>query len=162
LPFVELQKLSDEGTAWGRYCYEKSANFAELSDEVIEILVEQAPLRSSPLSALLMVRLDGAYSDVPEGDTAFGGTRTPQFAVFMTGVSLEHEQMATDRDWVRSCWQALQPYAIGIGGYVNSMTELEGDRVRAAYGEKYPRLARIKAEYDPQNVFHRNLNILPG
>ncbi|GAA3107359.1 FAD-binding oxidoreductase [Pseudonocardia yunnanensis] len=162
LPFVELQKLSDERTAWGHYCYEKSANFAELSDEVIEVLVAQAPLRSSALSMFLMVRLDGAYSDVPDGDTAFGGMRTPQFALFMTGVSLEHAQMATDRDWVRSCWQALQPYAIGIGSYVNAMTELEDDRVRAAYGEKYPRLARIKAEYDPQNVFHRNQNILPG
>jgi FAD/FMN-containing dehydrogenase len=162
MPFVELQKLSDERTAWGHYCYEKSANFAELSDEVIEILVAQAPLRTSPLSMFLMVRLDGAYSDVADGDTAFGGTRTSQFGVFMTGVSLEQEQMATDRDWVRSCWQAVQPYAIGIGSYVNAMSELEDDRVRAAYGEKYPRLARIKAEYDPQNVFHRNQNILPG
>jgi FAD/FMN-containing dehydrogenase len=109
-----------------------------------------------------MARLDGAYSDVPDGDTAFGGTRTPQFALFMTGVSREREQMATDRDWVRSCWNALQPHAIGIGSYVNAMSELEDARVRAAYGEKYPRLARIKAEYDPQNIFHRNQNILPG
>jgi len=161
LPFVELQKLSDERTAWGHYCYEKSANFAELSDEVIEVLVAQAPLRSSPLSMFLLVRLDGAFSDVPDGDTAFGGPRTPQFAVFLTGVSFEHEQMTTDRDWVRSCWQALQPYATGIGSYVNAMAEVEDDRVRATYGEKYPRLARIKAEYDPENVFHRNLNILP-
>ena len=162
MPFVELQKLSDERTAWGQYCYEKSANFTELSDEIIEILVAQAPLRTSPLSMFLMVRLDGAYSDVADGDTAFGGTRTPQFGVFITGVSLEYEQMATDRDWVRSCWQALQPHAIGIGSYVNAMSEFEDDRVRAAYGEKYRRLARIKTEYDPQNVFHRNQNILPG
>jgi FAD/FMN-containing dehydrogenase len=162
MPFVELQKLSDERTAWGQYCYEKSANVTELSDEVIEILVAQAPLRSSPLSMFLTVRLDGAYSDVRDGDTAFGGTRTPQFGVFITGAALEHELMAADRDWVRSCWQALQPHAIGIGSYVNAMSEFEDDRVRAAYGDNYHRLARIKTEYDPQNVFHRNLNILPG
>jgi hypothetical protein len=162
MPFVELQKLSDEGTAWGHYCYEKSANFAELSDEVIDVLVTRGPLRNSPLSLLLMARLDGAYSDVPDGETAFGGTRTPQFAVFLTGVSLEHEKMAIDREWVRSCWQALQPYSTGIGSYVNAMSEFEDDRVRATYGEKYPRLARIKAQYDPENLFHRNLNILPG
>jgi hypothetical protein len=162
MPFVDLQKLSDETMAWGQYSYEKSANFSELSDDVIEILVAQAPLRSSPLSMFLIVRLDGAYSDVADGDTAFGGSRAPQFGVFISGVSLEQQEMVTDREWVRSCWQALQPHAIGIGSYVNAMSEFEDDRVRAAYGDKYVRLARIKAEYDPQNVFHRNLNILPA
>jgi FAD/FMN-containing dehydrogenase len=56
----------------------------------------------------------------------------------------------------------MLPHASGVGSYVNFMTDIEEERVTATYGAaKYERLARIKAEYDPENVFHRNANIRP-
>jgi FAD/FMN-containing dehydrogenase len=56
----------------------------------------------------------------------------------------------------------LLPLALDAGTYVNGMTEQDDHRVRVAYGAKYERLARIKGEYDPGNVFHRNINIKPA
>jgi FAD/FMN-containing dehydrogenase len=73
------------------------------------------------------------------------------------------ELLAPERQWARSTWDAVRPFAPGAGGYVNLMSEFGEDRVRATYGSaKYERLARIKATYDPGNVLHCNANIKPA
>jgi FAD/FMN-containing dehydrogenase len=63
-------------------------------------------------------------------------------------------------DWARRFFDAAAPFA-SAGAYVNFMTEEETGRVAAAYGANYPRLASIKRQYDPENVFHMNQNIKP-
>jgi FAD/FMN-containing dehydrogenase len=163
MPYVALQQSIDEGNAWGFHCYDKGSYIEDLSDEAIKVITDQVPLKSSPLSNALFYRLDEAYSEVGEDDTAFGGGRSPRYAVFIVAVCPTPELLVQDRAWVRSFWEALRPHTLGIGSYVNAMAESENDRVRASYGDaKYQRLAKIKATYDPGNVFHRNANIRPS
>jgi FAD/FMN-containing dehydrogenase len=94
--------------------------------------------------------------------TAFGGTRSLRYAVNVDAVPTDPDLLAADREWVRSIWSALRPFAPHEGSYVNFMAEYDPDRVRASYGNMYERLARVKATYDPENLFHRNANIRPA
>jgi FAD/FMN-containing dehydrogenase len=63
--------------------------------------------------------------------------------------------------WARDLWNAMRPFSTG-GVYANNLGEEGADRVQAAYGENYPRLAALKSKYDPTNFFRLNQNIRPA
>ena len=63
--------------------------------------------------------------------------------------------------WSKEYWRTLHPFSAG-GGYVNMMMDEGQDRVKAAYGPNYARLAHVKAAYDPTNLFRLNHNIRPA
>jgi FAD/FMN-containing dehydrogenase len=58
-------------------------------------------------------------------------------------------------------WEALHPHSAG-GAYVNFMMDEGQERVQATYRDNYDRLAQIKREYDPKNLFRVNQNIMPA
>ena len=110
----------------------------------------------------LSYHLAEAFCEADPDATAFGGSRVPQYTTFIVAVTPNGEALPGERAWARGLANALRPFALDAGTYVNGMTDQDDHRVRAAYGAKYARLARIKAEYDPGNVFHRNTNIKPA
>jgi FAD/FMN-containing dehydrogenase len=162
IPYVAVQQMLDEGNRHGLYAWEKGVNFAELSPAAIDAITAQIEQKRSPMTILLFYRLDGAYAEVDPDATAFGGPRVPHFAAFIVGISPDAEGLPAEREWVRETWRALQPYALAGGAYVNGISDYEEFRARAVYGDKYERLARIKARYDPANVFNRTANINPA
>jgi hypothetical protein len=151
-------------TREGIHGYEKGTYLADLSDAVIDEITEHVPRKNSPMSVLLFYRLDGAYCQVGDDQTAFSGGRSPRYGVFIVGMAPDAGLLDADRGWVRGLWEALRPHAIGSGdGYINGITDYSDDRLRHSYGPaKYERLATIKAHYDPGNLFHLNANIRPA
>ncbi|RSD22782.1 FAD-binding oxidoreductase [Amycolatopsis eburnea] len=163
IPYVELQKLIDDAAPWGILGYEKAAFADGFTDEVIDVITEFLPRKTSPMSIMPVFSMHGAFTEPGDDATAFGGARRKSLAVNIAALAPEPEPYAADRAWVRDFWTALVPFTANAGGYVNFMAEYEEDRVRTSYGaEKYERLARIKAQYDPRNVFHHNANIPPA
>lgn len=163
IPYAALQQMFNGSAPWGIRGYEKAVYLDELSDAAIDVMVEQQPKKASPLSFLPIFVLGGAYARAADDASAFGGRRTCKYAVNIAAAGPTPELYEADRGWVRAYWDALVPHSGGIGSYINFMAEYDQDRVRAAYGpDKYARLARIKATYDPDNTFHLNPNIQPA
>ena len=71
--------------------------------------------------------------------------------------------MSPSISWARAVWDAMARYSTG-GVYLNfpGFGEEQEALARAGYGVNYERLAALKAEYDPENLFHFNANIPPA
>jgi FAD/FMN-containing dehydrogenase len=63
---------------------------------------------------------------------------------------------------VRDYYAAIHPHSGVDGGYVNFMAGDDADRVMENYQGNYERLARVKAAWDPENVFRMNQNVRPA
>jgi hypothetical protein len=111
-------------------------------------------------SAMHLYPIDGAAHDVGPSDTAWS-YRDATFASVMAGIDPDPANADAIRSWTVDYFEALHPYSAG-GAYVNMMMDEGQERVRASYRGHYDRLAAIKAEYDPENVFRVNQNIAPA
>jgi FAD/FMN-containing dehydrogenase len=93
-------------------------------------------------------------------ETAFA-YRDVDYAPVIAGMWEDPADNDANITWVRSYYDALQPYSVD-GGYVNFMDADDQDRVKASYRGNYDRLAAIKQEYDPTNLFRLNQNVQPA
>jgi hypothetical protein len=111
-------------------------------------------------SGMHMYPIDGAQAQVGSDETAWA-YRHAKWVQVIVGVDPDPATAGALRDWTVGYWEALHPYSLG-GAYVNMMMEEGDERVRASYRDNYPRLQRVKAQYDPDNVFNVNQNIKPA
>lgn len=162
IPYVALQQMFNVTAAWGSHAYEKALYLDQISDAAIDVMLEYVPQMSSPMSFVPIFPMGGAYADVAEDATAFGGRRDHKWVFNISGAAPDAAGLAPDRAWVRRFWNAMRPHATDSGSYVNFIAEADEERVRASYGEKYARLSAVKAKWDPDNVFNHNANIKPS
>jgi FAD/FMN-containing dehydrogenase len=160
VPHAALQSLFDGLYVKGLQCYWRADFLNELSDGLAEQYLDWGQKLPSMHSTVHVYPIDGAAHDVDSADTAFS-YRDANFAEVIFGVDPEPAAASTIRDWCVGAWDATHPYSAG-GAYVNFMMEEGQERVRATYRDNYDRLARVKAQYDPDNVFRVNQNIHPS
>jgi FAD binding domain-containing protein/berberine-like enzyme len=159
MPFSKHQAMLDPSFPHDWWYYIRSCNLAELTDEVIDILVDHGLRIASPVTVFSIFHLGGAVARVGEDEAAFGG-RDAGHTVNVIGITKTDEGFEQEREWARGLWTALGPHHQNV--YVNFLMEEGEDRIREAYGPtKYDRLKVLKRKYDPDNFFRLNQNIPP-
>ena len=161
VPYLAIQSITDELLAPGMiHAYLKAGFATDLTDAMIDCLIHRGSQVGSRLSVIEVLALGGAIRNVPADATAFPH-REARWLINIAGQW--HEPGATDDEieWVRSTFSALEPHLSG-GAYSNFMEDDDAEAATVAYGSTLERLQRIKATYDPDNVFRINQNIEPA
>lgn len=159
-PYTAWQQAFDPLLTPGARNYWKSHNFSKLDDKLFDAVIEYIETLPSPQCEIFFGAIGGATTRAA-GDSAAYAHRDAQFVMNVHG---RWDDAAEDErciGWARDFFKASEPFASG-GVYVNFLTDDESDRVRSAYGSNYDRLAQVKREYDPANLFRTNQNIKPA
>ena len=159
-PYLAHQTLMDAALPHGNHYYWRSVEFDELTDGVIDTIVDRAGQITSPLSTVPVFHMGGAVARVDADATAFGA-RDALHNINMVGA---WPPDAGDRErhveWVRGFSDAMAPHA--SGAYVNFLSDEGAEGVRQAYGkDRWDRLVALKGRCDPDNMFRYNQNIDP-
>jgi FAD/FMN-containing dehydrogenase len=161
MPYPAVQSMFDGLYPKGMQWYWRGDFVKTLPDAAIDAHLAQAAQTPTELSLMHLYPVDGAVHRVASGDTAWN-CRDAAWSMVIAGIDPNPQKAGPVTRWTKAYWDAVHPYDLG-GAYPNFMMDDEGDaRLKATYGENYPRLAAVKGKYDPANLFRVNQNIAPA
>ncbi|HEY6933184.1 MAG TPA: FAD-binding oxidoreductase [Marmoricola sp.] len=160
MPYTALQGMLDGFAPRGWMNYHRGHYVTALTDDVIDAYLENGRHIGSPMDQGIIFRNGGAIADVAEDATAVSNRGAAYMAhpiaCWRSDSETEHEMA-----WVREFSAAFEPAATG-GVYLNFEPDTGEAGVRAGYGDtKRQRLAALKQQWDPENIFRSNHNVAP-
>jgi FAD/FMN-containing dehydrogenase len=160
MPYPVMNTILDAGYPDGALNYWLSSFTPELSDGLIDTMVERFRTVPSTMSAILLEHFHGAVTRVGVTDTAVPH-RDEGWNLLIPSVWTDPERTDENIAWTRETFAELRPH-MGTGRWLNYLGDDQADdAIRAAYGPNFDRLREVKRRYDPDNVFHLNHNIVP-
>ena len=160
VPLPDWNSAFDAVYPAGDQWYWRGEFVKEIPDAAIEQHVKFGEAMPTWKCTMHLYPIDNAPSSVGSDETAWA-YRDAVWSQVVAGVDPDPANAGAIRDWAVSYSDAVRPHTLGTG-YVNFQMQETGDKVRAMYGSNYDRLAKIKGQYDPENVFSVNQNITPS
>ena len=143
----------------GLNVYVKSGFLHTVPDTLIDASIQNFQSAPPWLGEVGFGQLGGAMARVKPEATAYWN-RLAQFDLLLDGAWVERSQDKENLQAGRAIWAKLEPFTEGY--YVNTEPSADEKRLRATYGDNYPRLVQLKDKYDPMNLFRLNANIKPS
>jgi len=149
-----------QGDVWVTTSLAVDGAFLEgMTDDGLVDVLARAALAGRGFGQMLMGLSNGAAARIGMTDTAYP-LRGTGLSSLLAAEWDRPEERARAEQWVAEYGAALRPWA--RRAYVNYLAPSSPERIREVYGVNYSRLARIKAQYDPANLFRSNQNVLPA
>ena len=162
IPYLTIQSMLDPLNPRGGLNYWTGEYVPDLDAKAIEMLTTHGSTLPTRQSIIQVIPFNAAPTRVPPDATAYAH-RAESWLVHYLGQWEDPADTERCRDWVRAAGRDL--HALGSGDvYLNLVTDDEDtDRVRAFWDDsRMARLAAVKAQYDPDNLFRFNHNIAPA
>jgi FAD/FMN-containing dehydrogenase len=160
MPYAEFQCMIDDPP--GKRNYWSAEYVDELTDDVLAAFIKSSSDMPAGFSQNIIFPWGGAVGRVGEHDTPMSQRSGARYVFHPFAVWEGEEHDAAHVKWCKDALTTMREHATG-GIYLNFIGDEGKDRVKAAYGEEnYARLVKLKQQYDPDNIFHRNQNIAPA
>jgi len=159
-PYAGWQAAFDPLLGAGARNYWKSHDYAELSDALIELMVEAASTLPTDECEIFTAQLGGAAGRIAPDAMAYAH-RATRYTMNIHGRWLDPGQDALCIGWVRALFDEAAPMSEG-SVYINFVPEPGETRSKGAFGANEARLKDIKARVDPGNIFRANVPITPA
>jgi len=163
-PFAVVNSSFDPFFPMGTYqSYWKAQNLDALPDDLLAVIAAKADSRPSPLTLAVTFQLGGAINRVDPAATAYA-ERSAQWMSSFDGNWVDRVDNEANIAWVRQAFSDVARYGKGstYTNFTGQADESSDALAQNAYGPNTARLRAIKRQYDPDNFFRLNPNILPA
>ncbi|WP_380676289.1 FAD-binding oxidoreductase [Salinigranum sp. GCM10025319] len=163
MPFLALHEIANELFPSGNRYSWHSLYATDLSDDLIERVVNAGASLPGGESSLTVWHLGGAIREVAADETAYAW-RDPEFLVSIEAGWRDPAEDEAHLAWAESAWHDLRESPATVEGFYPGFPGFVTgeERARMAYGDNLDHLAEVKAQYDPENLLHNNLNVEPA
>lgn len=160
MSYTDLNTMLDDGFPQGALNYWKSSFLETLTDDAITMLIEAFEECPAPMSGIVLEHMHGAATRVDPQATAFPH-RKEGYNLLIVAQWMDPAINDSSVAWTRDSYANMEPF-LDAGRYVNYLDQDDDAAAASAYGENLDRLRKVKAKYDPENVFHLNMNFKPA